>query len=76
MVAGLQGEVVEMTTALDEMLICPFGIEARFCQHQETLANDLPSAMRAKLTFICKLDKLEDCPKMSNIFNDISGWLK
>lgn len=48
---------------------CPFGIDARHCEHQETRAKDLLSAMKGELVFLCSLDKFEDCPRMKELFN-------
>jgi len=50
---------------------CPFGIDARHCEHQETRAKNLVSAMKGELVFLCKLDKLKDCPRMKELFNSV-----
>jgi len=50
---------------------CPFGIDARHCEHQETRAKDLMSAVKGELVFLCTLDKLENCPKMKELLNSV-----
>lgn len=44
---------------------CPFGITARDCEYQETLAKDVPSALEGDLIFTCKLksQSMRDCPR-------------
>jgi len=52
---------------MDKKLGCPFGIEARFCKHQESYARDTLSAMKGHIVFFCKLDNpLRDCPRLKN----------
>jgi len=38
--------------------VCPFGVDKRFCEHQETysLAGDIPTSID-QLVFVCKVDK-------------------
>jgi len=38
--------------------VCPFGVDKRFCEHQETysLAGDIPTSID-QLVFVCKIDK-------------------
>ncbi len=50
---------------------CPFGVDARHCEHQETRAKDLMSAMKGELVFLCTLDKLEDCPFMEKLLKEV-----
>ena len=56
-----------------EQSICPFGIDKRFCEHQETRASDLFSAIKGDLIFICKLDKTKNCPEMKQMFDETLG---
>ena len=52
------------------MTKCPFGINARFCKHQETRAKDLLSAAQGDLAFFCLLSDLTQCPKVKAIINE------
>lgn len=62
----------ETTVAMDKE--CPFGIEARFCGHQETHAWDMPTAIKGELIFLCKLDNvLKDCPRFKEFISGDNG---
>jgi len=54
---------------VDTQKTCPFGIEARFCEHQETRAKDLVSAIQGDVVFFCLLDDVIKCPKMREILD-------
>ena len=60
-----------MVIAKEQLRLCPFGIEARHCQYQETRSKDLLSAVRSELVFICLLDKKENCPRMDGMFKEV-----
>jgi len=53
------------------MKVCPYGISARHCEYQETRAKDLLSTIEGELVFLCKLDKLEDCPFMKKLLEGV-----
>jgi len=62
-----------MSMAGEQLQLCPFGIEARFCQYQKVRTKDLLSAMQGDLVFICLLSKKEDCPIMKDLFKEVNN---
>lgn len=53
-----------------EIRPCPFQLQGRDCEYQETHAKDIQAAMQGDIIFVCVLNKSEDCPKLGELLDD------